>query len=407
MAYDPTNPILNGGGKRKCQSWIESFVEYTKDLESPLIFRRWVAISVIAATLEQKVWLKTGSRIAYPNLYVFLVGPPGVGKTAAIMAAQGFYRELPKPKLSPTSVSKASLVDCLDEFKVFEPQFTQQSPLQYNSMYIMADELSSFMSEYSPELVGILTTLYDVNAPYKEAKRVGALKKLIERPQLNVLCGTTPENLVKTFNKGEAWGQGFASRTIMIFSTDRGAPVDKFEAPILEMPDEMIYDLRIIDRMIGGFSWDEEYHEKYWGWKNLGYTPVPTHPKLEHYCTRREQHHERLAMISSVDRGNDLKLTKLDFDRAYNWLCEAEKYMPRVFGTGSTTVDGRALQDLLHFIKDEGGSIGIHERKINNWTALNMMRSQRMDAISALESAGLIEAIRIDKMNLRTFRAVV
>ena len=40
-------------GGRKCQSWIESFVEQTDNLDAPLIYRRWTAISLIAAALEQ------------------------------------------------------------------------------------------------------------------------------------------------------------------------------------------------------------------------------------------------------------------------------------------------------------------------------------------------------------------
>ena len=64
-------------GKRKLESWIESFVNQTANLHSPPIFRKWTAINTIASTLEQKVWLQT-SRPLYPNLYTFLVAHPGI-----------------------------------------------------------------------------------------------------------------------------------------------------------------------------------------------------------------------------------------------------------------------------------------------------------------------------------------
>src|SRR6516164_1438064 len=86
MASKPIGPAINGPGNRHCRSWIERFIDYTSNLEAPEIWRKWSAISMIAATLEQKVWADTGGNL-YPNLYVFLVGQPGMGKSRSIMAA--------------------------------------------------------------------------------------------------------------------------------------------------------------------------------------------------------------------------------------------------------------------------------------------------------------------------------
>src|SRR2546423_776436 len=63
----------NGSAARKCTSWIESFVDWTDNLESTELWCRWSAISTIAAVLERKVWCTTSAPL-YPNLYVFLVG---------------------------------------------------------------------------------------------------------------------------------------------------------------------------------------------------------------------------------------------------------------------------------------------------------------------------------------------
>ena len=73
---------------RRLGSWIESFLEYTEILPSPPLLRRWAAISYVAAALERKVWVRTMGSDLYPNLYTFLVGPPGVGKGVAIAAGE-------------------------------------------------------------------------------------------------------------------------------------------------------------------------------------------------------------------------------------------------------------------------------------------------------------------------------
>src|SRR5271166_6582293 len=74
---------IHGVGPRKLGSWIESFIEQTENLEAPLIWRRWSAISMIAAALEQKVWMQTSSPI-FPNLYMMIIGHPGTGKTRTL-----------------------------------------------------------------------------------------------------------------------------------------------------------------------------------------------------------------------------------------------------------------------------------------------------------------------------------
>src|SRR6058998_1960543 len=87
MGSSPTRAGMNGKGSRRLSSWIDEFVEYTSHIDSPEIFRRWTAITTIAAVLEQKVWGWTTDYV-YPNMYTFLVGHPGVGKTRTIKAAQ-------------------------------------------------------------------------------------------------------------------------------------------------------------------------------------------------------------------------------------------------------------------------------------------------------------------------------
>ena len=225
MDSKTTKAAMNGSGSRKCQSWIERFVDYASDRESAPIFRLWAGIATIAAVLEQKVYLQTSAPL-YPNLYVFLVGHPGVGKTRTINAAAAFLREIPDFHLSPTSMSAASLVDALVESKRSIIRLPDP-PMEYNSMTICADELSAFMHKFDDEIIGNLTTFYDVVVPYAQHRRGKEIRIKIKNPQLNILSGTTPSNLIK-FMPENAWDQGFTSRVIMVFSDERVINDDLF-----------------------------------------------------------------------------------------------------------------------------------------------------------------------------------
>src|SRR5580704_9488473 len=97
-------PATKGSAPRRFPSWIDAFQEYTGSfLETAPIFRKWIAISTIAAVLERKVWIDTGSNL-YPNLYIFIIGPSGIGKTRGIDCALDMLRELPDFHISPTSM---------------------------------------------------------------------------------------------------------------------------------------------------------------------------------------------------------------------------------------------------------------------------------------------------------------
>ena len=159
MSKRPKNTSDNADGKRKLESWIDSFINQTANLHSPPIFRKWTAILALASAMEQKVWLMT-SRPLFPNLYTFLVAHPGVGKTRTINEGKHYIRELPEFHLAPISMTFASLVDSLVKAKrhIIRPG---EDPMEYNSMSIFADEMGAFIHKYDNEMIDGLSAFYD------------------------------------------------------------------------------------------------------------------------------------------------------------------------------------------------------------------------------------------------------
>src|SRR5262245_3902739 len=102
-------------GNRQLGSWIDSYVEFTEILPSPLIFRRWVAIFFLAAAMERKIWVRTMGSPLYPTLFTLLVGPPGIGKGQAIYPGEALLREVPNVHVGPSDMTGASLIDALNE----------------------------------------------------------------------------------------------------------------------------------------------------------------------------------------------------------------------------------------------------------------------------------------------------
>lgn len=401
MASKPTGQATNGSALRQLPSWIDQFVEYTSNTESAEIFRRWAGISVVAAALERKVWVKTYGTF-FPNLYIYLVGEAGIGKTVPISKAREFISELKELPLGATSMTMASLVDKLVGAKRTIVEMNRPA-LEFNSMYIIADELSAFMHKWETDIVAGLTTFYD-SVHYSQVRRTMGVDVKIERPILNILCGSTPSNLIRT-TPDSAWEQGYMSRVILIFSRDRRV-VDLFGTQFRDKPPELVHDLKIIASLYGEFGYSKEFGEILHEWRLAGCPPEPTHPKLKGYVSRRVGHLIKLTMVSCVDRGSSMLLEAVDFQRALGWLREAEDWMPEIFQSGAPGLDAQAMDEIHHFIKT-AGKAGVHEQKVMHFARLHVQYSHNMVAVlQVMERSGMIKVNSVDKDGLRVFAAI-
>ena len=60
--------------------WLDNYMKYTENSEPHPRFRLWTGISVISACLMRKCKIPWGFFDIYPNMYIVLVGPSGVGR---------------------------------------------------------------------------------------------------------------------------------------------------------------------------------------------------------------------------------------------------------------------------------------------------------------------------------------
>ena len=73
--------ILDEGERQ----FIDLYMHMIGRSEVPRRFHFWSAMSLLAACVADRVWVKADiATKIYPNLYVFLVGPSGSGKEQAI-----------------------------------------------------------------------------------------------------------------------------------------------------------------------------------------------------------------------------------------------------------------------------------------------------------------------------------
>jgi len=365
------------------------------------MFRKWAAISTIASCLEQRVWIQTSARV-YPNLYVFLVGPPATGKTRSIRVMQEMLGSLPDHHFAPTSLTSASLIDSLKEAKrtIIIPG---DMPIEYNAMTIAVDEMGTFISEYAKEMIANLSAFYDP-VPYGHNRRGREIKIQIKSPQVNILCGTTPVNLMEFMPAG-AWEQGFTSRLMLIYA-DEKIIGDDFNSTKRDLDKDLVIDLAAINNLMGEFKVTEEYKNAVNTWRQAGESlpefPAPTHPKLLHYNGRRRVHLYKLSMVAAIDRANTLILDKAAFNTAFGWLMEAEQYMPDVFRTGSVGGDSRIMEEIRHFVESasKNGQVPVSEHLIVRFASERVPTHTVIRILEVMERSKLIFAWGADPRTL-------
>lgn len=366
---------------------------------SPIMFKKWSAIHAVGSAVRRRVWTELlAGQPVFANLFVWLVGPPGTGKTQAIVPAGETLRKSETAKISPNDMSKQSLLDMLA--KSADAVTFDDPPVVYDYHYmaIVIRELSNFMAQHDVQLAGILTDLFDNPPVNAESKRSGA-GSVIVRPSISFIAGTATKNLGATIGNA-LWGQGFMSRIIMVYSADQ-PPMVLFEEggkKREETNPELVSLLNRIGMMKGRMIWEKEAQEAFVAWYKHGPSrpdsclPKPQHPKLQEYNARRFLHVTKLTMISALSDCR-LQILKEDFERAKFWLEEAEAAMPEIFKEMTIHSDGEVLREMHMYL---WGIYAAKKRAIPVMIIFNYLKDKVASRevprlIETAENSGMIE----------------
>lgn len=337
--------------------------------------------------------MTTAQSPLYPNLFILLVAPPGIGKSVAINPVGEMWKSTQKLIVAPDNMTKASLVDCLGKAdrKVLNPGGNPPI-LEQHSMLCCAPELGVLLPAYDTEFLSLVNQVYDNPASYREERRTLGRSIDISRPQLNLLAGSQP-GFMASIMPEEAWTMGFTSRIIMVYAgvTPRVELFDRPTAPASLRPG-LVKTMTGWTDFIGEASFTAEAKAELRSWHMADCPPQPEHSKLEHYKPRRIIHVLKLSLISAVSRSNDIIVDLCDVERAKEWLLGAEKVMPDIFRQMVGKSDSQTMQELHFFIyklyaKDKKP---IHESTIFHFLAQHVPSDRITKIVEIAERSNII-----------------
>ncbi len=338
---------------RVLADWLNAYVDYTKNSEPPRSYHLWTGISVLAAALQRKVYIKWYMGKMHPNLFTVLVGPSGkCRKGTALAFGQDLIRQVPGIRMISQRTTTEQLIrDMKESLSEFTEPSTQQIEL-HCSMTVMSGELAVFLGNSNIDFLAVLTNLYDSEDTWEyRTKHQGQDK--IKGVCLNFLGGTAPD-WIKTMIPEAALGGGFTSRIIWIVEWDKGKIVaDPTPTPrMYTLRDQLIGDLEHIYTMAGEMVQEAaaiEYYEE-WYEEQTKNPPFEGDGKFGGYCARRAAHVRKLSMILSASRSPERLIRLEDLKRAITLLEAAEITMPEAFtglGKGLYTNIGETVLSFM------------------------------------------------------------
>lgn len=255
------------------RSFLLNYLEYTEKTESPENYHLWVALSLIGAATERKIFLDNYYFKIYANLYVVLVGRSAITrKSGAMSIGMDIYKEAVEPDLEDPDatnilegkITGADLITFLD---------AKASQRKSGIIYVQADELGNIFSSDNIKsgLVDMFTEFYMCKDRHQyRTKNKG--KFYLENLFVNFLSGTTPFQIqeeMKYYIK-----KGFIGRCVFVYEDSIKEPfalpymeVSKNEEKYQMLKSILVQQLRIINQREGEVVLDKEaesYYKEYY-----------------------------------------------------------------------------------------------------------------------------------------------
>lgn len=334
---------------RQCQlSWLDTYIDYTRNQESPTAFHEWVALCILSAAIGRNVYLKRIKYTIFPNIFVILVaGSAKCKKSTSIKIGDKILKSIEDPPvIFAQRVTTEALIEAMQGGNVHGS----------SSGIVVADELSVFMGAGAKEsgIIPLLTTLYDSPEEWVyHTKSRG--KEILKNVTLTILAGTTKVWL-KSAVPADSVAGGFASRIVFVYQEMPNRPILFYEETPqeLELRRQLIADLSNIRKEVKGpmeFSPEaktcaQEWYEKEW-FKSRD-------EKVDGYYSRKHDTMFKIATLLSISENSTRVISVGNIKRALMMLEENEKYMESVVASVMSSAVGDVTEHVLEVIRRNG-----------------------------------------------------
>ncbi len=344
---------------RRCENgWIQTYLDYTSKQQSPTCFHIWVAIGIISAVLGRKVWMpSSGSQVEegyynlYPNLYLVLVSPSGVGNkgTALTLGVDILDKSKIPINILRGKITPTRLVTRLQSASLLVGSGDAE-------LFVLSREFKVFTKGIIKDssLIEDLTDIYDNNVFDYDTEH--SVQQSIQRPCVGILAASTPEWLGGG-GSSDLMSGGFGARILPIAVTRD----EKEIAWATKSPKEsaleplLISDLKEISEMQGEMYVTPSAREFFEKWYMRRKELRRIHDsRLDGYYSKKHDQLRKLSMVLSASMSGDKVVDKLHMQTALALLDENEKNLLFAYSGAAANIDSQWRDAVLTKIEELG-----------------------------------------------------
>jgi hypothetical protein len=356
--------------------------------EIPEYFNLWTILSMIAASVGDRVWFyRIRERPLYPNLYVILIGESGGNKSMAASEIASYIGEYPSVNFMQAHLTSQFLFDIMSGSKTEDGETHY---IETPRVFLVQPELAFYFpkGKHAQALVETLTELYSGGSFTAGTRTSGACT--IKNSCINWFAGSTKEWLVKTVSP-EAIQSGFFARVAVVYpekKEKKQGATNKYEADHYEVVEHIKARLLNLTWLSGEMNQTDEARKWVEGW--LANRPIPDDPMILPAWRRQRELVYKLAMVLSLAERDDLKMDVQHVFYAEKLSRQLiEMNMPNLVEFSSRTPRTADTDEILTIIK--------RVKKIKHTPLLKMAYKRGIDgpgtrrAVYELKAQGLLK----------------
>lgn len=361
---------------------------------------------MIASALQRRVWVGDVRNAIYPNLFVILCGPPGVGKGVVIKQVERILRHHKREKgqtilgvykpetdedkrmlafdqssnaakdlasnkedllLIPVAANKTTLEKLINSMassvrafcykKVDETGAVKLGHDMQSALCFCLEEIASLLKTQTHDTVNFLLQAYDCgDYRYETIKRE---EDMIKNSCLNFFGGATPAWLQRSFGQ-EILTEGFSSRCWFIYGERNRKEVlfvKNYTPEQIAAYEDILVHIKRLTTLHGKVTLTKEAEEllRNW-WVNINPTQRPNKSsKLLSYYSRKNLHVIKLATGIHFADNYDMYINAAECQQALDFLARWEKDMHLALSVGQVNPLAKVVDDVLKFISMQGG----------------------------------------------------
>jgi len=272
-------------------NFLETFLHYTREAESPRSFFTWTGLASISATLRSSVWQEWQYNKLYPNIFVLLIGPPAVGKALPMKLSSKLLKSAGVVKVIEGSASMQAVIKTLGSY---------EGGAKGASCILYAEELSSFYVE-DKKTNDLLTDLSDFHEKWE--RNLISWNATLKDVCICMLAGSNETLLGDIFDSRAIYG-GLLSRTFTVIEKR------KFRRDPLVRKNELVdtkdwsaleTHIKNLSKIHGEIVFEEDALKEFEHWYNVEWEDFENNPRTRTGIEgRMKTHVKKVAMLLAM-----------------------------------------------------------------------------------------------------------